>query len=136
MRAHDFETSLHRKGNDGYMYQGHVSQFEYICIDQPTWDREVCDDWFEFETDCFPADFSACMRRELELEAPGELAANHPNWKWRMMRVSHEMVDDWQNHARACEPRPLGPFLYNDFFAHSLQEAQENVVSQSASDTE
>jgi hypothetical protein len=134
MRAHDFETSLHRKGNDGY--QGHLSQFEYICIDQPKWDRKVCDDWFEIETDCFPADVSTFMRHKLELEAPGKLAANYPDWKWRMMRVSHEMVADWQHHTRAYEPKPLGSFLYNDFFAHSLQEAQENVVSLSVSDTE
>jgi hypothetical protein len=126
MRAHDFEKSLHRKGNDGH--QGYLSQFEYICIEQPSWDHKVCDDWFEFEKDCFPADDSTFMRRELELETPGKLAANHPDWKWRIMRVSHDLVGEWRN-TRTCEPRPLGSFLYNDFFANSLQEAQENVVS-------
>lgn len=76
------------------------------------------------------------MRHKLELETPGKLAADHPEWRWRMMRLSQDMVAEWRDHTRACEIRHFGSFLQNDFFACSLQEAQENIVSPSISGIE
>lgn len=96
-------------------------QYSYICIDRPLWGREDADDP-ELEHDELPEDEES----DRLWQKP---AAEHPEWKWVLLKESFEMLNEWCRLAQYCDPDSFGMYVFNDFHGYGLIEILENAVS-------
>lgn len=56
-------------------------------------------------------------------------AAEHPEWKWKMMWEAWTMLCDLDRKRTYCHPDNFGMHVYTDFYGYGLNEMIEKLLS-------
>ena len=103
------------------------NDYDYVCIPRPFWDWEE-----ENRKSDSPLDGDKLAKKYNKTYKGFRLdrkATSKPDYKWIMMRASHQSLHKGLHDVAKRNPDNFGMYVYNDFEGYGIVEVLENYLS-------